>query len=114
MPHAQYNKGLRMCHAQHVQRLLYWNFVKCFWNGEWDFETNVHVNYDWYAPRYHHEHTAREVMDWFEEAGYPEPKYINAWPYAPPDLKYPVPGFRESFRLGQLLGVIGTRGAPQP
>ncbi len=67
--------------------------------------------YDWYAPRYHHEHTAREVMGWFEDAGFPAPTYINAWPYCPPEIKYAVPGVRESFRLGQLLGVIGTRAA---
>jgi SAM-dependent methyltransferase len=63
--------------------------------------------YDWYAPRYHHEHTATEVMDWFREAGVPEPRYINAWPYCPPEQKYAVPTFKDSFRIGQLLGVIG-------
>lgn len=65
--------------------------------------------YDWYAPRYHHEHSVEEVQGWFRDAGFPDPKYINAWPYAPPELKYAIPTFKDSFRIGQLLGVIGTR-----
>lgn len=33
-----------------VQRFIYWNFLKCFWKDEWDFELNKNTNYDWYAP----------------------------------------------------------------
>ena len=51
------------------------------------------------------------MQRWFREAGFPEPKYINAWPYCPPTLKYPTPRFRDSFRIGQLLGVIGRKTA---
>ena len=29
-----------------VQRLFYYNFVKCFWNDAFDYETNNMVNYD--------------------------------------------------------------------
>jgi SAM-dependent methyltransferase len=65
--------------------------------------------YDWYAPRYHHEHTVEEVQGWFAEAGFPDAKYINAWPYCPPEIKYAIPTFKDSFRLGQLLGVIGKK-----
>ncbi|MBV8153521.1 MAG: methyltransferase domain-containing protein [Candidatus Eremiobacteraeota bacterium] len=65
--------------------------------------------YDWYGPTYHHEHTVEEVINWFERAGFEHPKYINAWPYAPADEKYRVPTWKDSLRLGQLLGVIGTK-----
>ena len=65
--------------------------------------------YDWYGPRFHHEHTVAEVMGWFRQAGFAEPQYINAWPYCPADEKYRVPDWSDSFRLGQLLGVRGTR-----
>lgn len=65
--------------------------------------------YDWYGPRYHHEHTVEEVLGWFRHAEFPSPKYLNAWPYCPPELKYAIPRFRDSFRLGQLLGVIGRK-----
>ncbi len=68
--------------------------------------------YDWYGPKYHHEHTVEEVFGWFRDAGFSSPKYINAWPYCPPEIKYAVPTFNDSFRLGQLLGVIGTRTSP--
>jgi len=65
--------------------------------------------YDWYAPRYHHEHTVEEVFSWFKAAGFDDPKYINAWPYCPPELKYAIPTLKDSLRLGQLLGVIGQK-----
>jgi SAM-dependent methyltransferase len=65
--------------------------------------------YDWYGPRYHHEHTVEEVYQWFVEAGFDDPKYINAWPYCPPEIKYAIPSFKDGFRIGQLLGVIGHK-----
>jgi SAM-dependent methyltransferase len=52
-----------------VQRFVYWNVLKCFWNEEFDFETNVIVNFDWYHPRYAYRHTLDEVRGWFEELG---------------------------------------------
>lgn len=33
-----------------VQRFVYWNFLKCYWNEEWGFEMSKATNYDWYAP----------------------------------------------------------------
>jgi hypothetical protein len=33
-----------------VQRFIYWNFLKCFWNAEWGFEMSKATNFDWYAP----------------------------------------------------------------
>lgn len=52
-----------------VQRLIYWNFAKLFWNDEFDFEENVHINYDWYRPTYAHRQTAEELRTWCEGAG---------------------------------------------
>ncbi len=52
-----------------VQRLLYWHFAKLFWNPAFTFEENVHVNFDWYHPRYAHRHTRAELMQWCESAG---------------------------------------------
>jgi SAM-dependent methyltransferase len=65
--------------------------------------------YDWYAPQYHHEHDVEEVQRWFTKAGFPNSKYINAWPYCP--NKYKVPDFADSMRIGRLLGVIGKKTA---
>ncbi|HEU5295317.1 MAG TPA: class I SAM-dependent methyltransferase [Burkholderiaceae bacterium] len=33
-----------------VQRFLYWNFVKCYWNEELGLETSIVTNFDWYSP----------------------------------------------------------------
>jgi SAM-dependent methyltransferase len=65
--------------------------------------------YDWYGPTYHHEHTVEEVKHWFEKVGFREIQYINAWPYCPANIKYAIPTWKDSFRLGQLLGVHGTK-----
>lgn len=34
-----------------IQRFIYWNFLKCFWNEELGFEHSVAVNFDWYSPQ---------------------------------------------------------------
>jgi len=52
-----------------VQRLIYWNFAKLFWNEGRTFEENNVVNFDWYHPRYAHRHTEDEVRRWCDEAG---------------------------------------------
>lgn len=33
-----------------IQRFIYWNFLKCFWNEELGWETSVLTNFDWYSP----------------------------------------------------------------
>jgi SAM-dependent methyltransferase len=50
-----------------VQRLLYYNFIKCFWNDAFDFETNNMVNFDWYHPHDAWQHTDDEVNAWLDE-----------------------------------------------
>jgi arsenite methyltransferase len=52
-----------------VQRLVYWNMAKLFWNPDWSFEENHHVNFDWYHPRYAHRHTREEIETWCAECG---------------------------------------------
>ena len=39
-------KGGRM----DVQRFVYWNLIKCFWNDDLGLETSISTNFDWYAP----------------------------------------------------------------
>jgi arsenite methyltransferase len=50
-----------------VQRLLYWHFAKLFWNSDLSLEENVHVNFDWYHPRYAHRQSEDEVVAWCAE-----------------------------------------------
>ena len=51
-----------------VQRLIYWHLLKLFWNDDFSFEQNNHVNFDWYAPRYAHRHTDSDVRRWCADA----------------------------------------------
>lgn len=52
-----------------LQRFIYYNFLKCFWNDDFSFEENVMTNFDWYHPKYAHRHTPEEVKEWFRELG---------------------------------------------
>ena len=50
-----------------LQRFIYWNILKCFWNDDFDFETNIMINFDWYHPKYAHRHTEEEVKNWIHK-----------------------------------------------
>ncbi len=50
-----------------LQRFIYWDLFKCFWNDDFDFKSNVMVNFDWYSPAYAWRHTTEEVRAWFNE-----------------------------------------------
>lgn len=63
-----------------VQRLIYYNFVKCFWNDAFDFETNNMVNFDWYHPHNAWQHTEAEVRGWMEEFGIQDFEFHDANP----------------------------------
>lgn len=52
-----------------LQRFIYNNFIKCFWNDGLSYEENVLTNFDWYHPKYAHRHTPEEVKKWLEELG---------------------------------------------
>ena len=49
-----------------LQRFVYYHLFKCFWNDALTFDDNVHVNFDWYHPRYAHRHTPEEVRHWLD------------------------------------------------
>lgn len=51
-----------------LQRFIYWNVFKCFWNDDFGFETSVMVNFDWYHPEYAWRHTPEQVKSWFEDS----------------------------------------------
>jgi SAM-dependent methyltransferase len=63
-----------------VQRLLYYNFVKCFWNDAFDYETNNMVNFDWYHPHNAWQHTEEEVAGWLAELGVKAYRFNDANP----------------------------------
>lgn len=35
---------------QDIQRFIYWNFLKCYWNKEQGEENSNMINFDWYSP----------------------------------------------------------------
>jgi SAM-dependent methyltransferase len=46
-----------------VQRFIYWNFLKCFWNEQLGTETSVVTNFDWYSPSNARRFSEQEVRD---------------------------------------------------
>lgn len=54
---------------QDLQRFIYWNVFKCYWNDTMDWDSNVITNFDWYHPLHAHRHTVDEVKAWCAEGG---------------------------------------------
>jgi ubiquinone/menaquinone biosynthesis C-methylase UbiE len=46
-----------------VQRFIYWNFLKCFWNEELGRETSIVTNFDWYSPSNARRFSEQEVRN---------------------------------------------------
>ena len=63
-----------------VQRLIYYNFVKCFWNDAFDFDTNNMINFDWYHPHDAWQHTDEEVEAWLRSLGVREYAFNDSNP----------------------------------
>ena len=47
-----------------LQRFIYWNVFKCYWNDDLDLETNIMTNFDWYHPQYANRHSPDEIERW--------------------------------------------------
>jgi len=47
-----------------VQRFLYWNFLKCYWNEEQGEHNSVMINYDWYSPSQAFRYSEEEFRTW--------------------------------------------------
>ncbi len=62
IPILEIEKGVYTFHE-----LLYYFFIKMFWNKNFSFAENNLVNFDWYHPRYAHRHTREEVYSWAKE-----------------------------------------------
>jgi hypothetical protein len=52
-----------------LQRFIYWNFIKCFWNPELGRETSIVTNYDWYSPSNARRYSDEEAMDLVKKNG---------------------------------------------
>ncbi len=58
--------------SQDLQRWLYWNVMKFYWNEALSFDDNNHVNFDWYYPKYAWRHEPEEVRGWLSTLGLKE------------------------------------------
>ena len=52
-----------------IQRLIYWNFLKCFWNEDLGRESSVSINYDWYAPSNAARYSQDEFLEMARQSG---------------------------------------------
>ena len=52
-----------------IQRFIYWNFLKCFWNQELGEETSISTNFDWYSPSNARRFSKQEVLGIVEKSG---------------------------------------------
>lgn len=55
--------------AMDIQRFIYWNFLKCFWNEDLGRETSISTNYDWYAPSNATRYSKSEFVEMIENSG---------------------------------------------
>ena len=53
-----------------LQRFFHWNIMKCFWNPEFEYESNVMINFDWYHPQLAHRRTPEEVSQIIENENF--------------------------------------------
>jgi SAM-dependent methyltransferase len=53
-----------------LQRFIYWNFIKCFWNPEHGYEASKMINFDWYAPSTAYRYTLEEFTRMLGAAGF--------------------------------------------
>ena len=51
-----------------LQRFIYWNFIKCFWNEELGYATSLSTNFDWYSPVNAKRFSKLEINDDLENA----------------------------------------------
>lgn len=52
-----------------LQRFIYWNILKCWWDDEGDHDYSNAVNFDWYHPRHAFRYHVEEIKKWFEDEG---------------------------------------------
>lgn len=48
---------------QDLQRFIYWDFLKCFWNKDHGYKSSVATNYDWYSPQNAYRYTEEEFRE---------------------------------------------------
>lgn len=52
-----------------LQRFIYYNFIKCYWNEKIGYDVSNIINFDWYHPNNAQQQTEEEVRGWMKEYG---------------------------------------------
>ena len=55
---------------QDLQRFIYWNFAKCFWNEEHGYEASKMINFDWYSPSNAYRYSRDEFVAMLAAGGF--------------------------------------------
>lgn len=63
--------------AQDLQRFIYWNFLKCFWNADLGYEASQSTNFDWYAPSTAFRYTLDAFTAMITDAGF-RPEFLGS------------------------------------
>ena len=50
-----------------LQRFIYWNFIKCFWDDKLGSETSIATNFDWYSPSNAKRYSENEIINLLKE-----------------------------------------------
>lgn len=53
-----------------IQRFLYWNFLKCFWNNELGNHTSSIINFDWYSPKNAFRYDETEIKSFLKQCNF--------------------------------------------
>ena len=56
--------------SQDLQRFIYWNFIKCFWNADFGWDASVMANFDWYSPSNAFRYNLQDFLKMCEDAGW--------------------------------------------
>ena len=62
---------------QDLQRFIYWNFIKCFWNDEYGFDGSRLTNFDWYSPSIAFRYSGEEFVAMLREGGF-TPQFVHS------------------------------------
>lgn len=58
-----------------IQRFIYWNFLKCFWNKDLGKKTSISTNFDWYSPSNAFRYSKKEFEELLNKSKFRVSKY---------------------------------------
>lgn len=59
-----------------IQRFVYWNLLKCFYNPDFKTTTNDIINFDWYSPSNAKRYSKTDILDIIESSNF-EIEFLN-------------------------------------